>query len=356
MLSTAPENAKSARPALILAVDDTPANLLILEKTLLEPNYRIKKALSGAEALRAVAEERPDLILLDIMMPESDGFDVCRQLKANPATAGIPVIFLTAVDETKSLRDGFALGAVDYIRKPFQTAELVARVSTHIEINNLRNHLEGEVARRTNELSEALAKLRAANQDILNRLSLAAEYRDDETSNHLKRMSRYSVLIGKAAGLDDALLENMGLASQMHDVGKIGIPDGILLKPGKLTADEFNIMKKHPKIGGDLLSGLDSEITRLAESIALTHHEKFDGTGYPHGLKGEAIPVEGRIVAIADVFDALTSVRPYKAAWSHEDAIAHIRTASGAHFDPRLVKCFDDVLPEILRTANEIKN
>ncbi|MBL8035355.1 MAG: response regulator [Leptospiraceae bacterium] len=342
--------------AVILAVDDTPTNLVILEKALKKPKYQTVAARSGKEALEKLVTTKPDLILLDIMMPVLDGFQVCREIKKLQDFASVPVIFLTAMEDKKYLKEAYAAGGVDFIQKPFHISELEARVNTHLEIHRLRDHLKCEVERRTKQLSEALVRLEGANVEILNRMSLASEFRDNETGNHLKRMSRYSVAIGRAAGLPADELLLLESASRLHDVGKIGIPDSILLKPGKLTDDEFSVMKKHPEIGFQLLAGLDSELTRVAADIALTHHEKFDGTGYPRALKGDAIPLVGRIVAIADVFDALTTPRPYKKAWTQADATAFIKGASGTHFDPSLVSCFLQSIDEIYAVATELSN
>jgi putative two-component system response regulator len=338
----------------ILIVDDASANLVILEKSLPLPEFTTFRAENGREALQLAEARLPDLVLLDLMMPEMDGLTVCRQLKANPKTHAIPVIFLTAMNDPKYLRDGFSAGAVDFVTKPFKVGELLARVRTHLEIHRLRNNLELEVAKRTQELSRTMQRLEESNEIILKRLGLAAEFRDGETSNHLKRMSRYSVLLGAAAGMDKATLAKFELASQMHDVGKIGIPDKILLKPGKLDEEERAIMYNHPTIGGELLEGIQSEIAQMAAQVALTHHEKFDGSGYPAGLKGNEIPLTGRIVAIADVFDALTSQRPYKAAWTVDDAIAYILAGSGTHFDPQLVEHFRKSVPEILKIRENL--
>jgi putative two-component system response regulator len=340
----------------ILVVDDAPTNLVILAQTLAQNNYRIIEADCGEAALRQVSNDLPDLILLDIMMPDIDGIEVCRRLKKDPRTANIPVIFLTGADDTENLMAAFAAGGVDYLTKPFRTAELLSRVRTHIDINFLRGHLESEVARRTQELSDAMHKLERANIEILNRLTLAAELKDEETANHLKRMSFYSVILGTAIGMPEEKLKMLSLASTMHDVGKIGIPDSILLKLGKLTVEEFEIMKTHPKIGEQLLSGLESDHVQMAASIAISHHEKFDGSGYLNGLAGEAIPLEGRIVAIADVFDALTSARPYKEAWPIDKAVQHIKDGSGKHFDPQLVSHFVSSLPLLLKIHTEFSD
>jgi len=281
-------------------------------------------------------------------MPEMDGFEVCKFLKASEFTAKIPAIFLTAKADTDDILQGFEIGAVDYITKPFQTLELLARVKTHVENKKLKENLEELVEARTAELQNALKTIEISQLDLVDRLGRAAEFRDNETGMHVKRMSHYSVVLAQAAKLDNAKLAMLLSASMMHDVGKIGIPDNILLKPGKLTAEEFEIMKTHAKIGAELLSNSNSELIQMAEKIALSHHEKWDGTGYPNRLRGEKIPLEARIVAIADVFDALTSERPYKKAWSIDDAIRLIQKEKEQHFDPTLVDLFINQLPVIL--------
>ncbi len=349
-----PENALAG--AHLLIVDDSPANLMILEKILSRQNCRVSQATSGEQALEIVYADKPELILLDVMMPGMNGFEVCRSLKSAPDTAHIPVIFVTAADEIDQVKEGFASGGADFIRKPFQPDELVARGRLHIENIRLRGHLEAQVRARTAELSGALKNLHGANQELIRRLSQAAELRDNETANHLHRMSHYSVAIARAIGLDEEVLAMLAQASPMHDIGKIGIPDRILLKPGKLTPEEFAEMKKHPQIGADLLSGLEAPIIRMAATIALTHHEKFDGSGYPHGLKGKEIPIEGRIVAIADVFDALTTSRPYKEPWPVEKAVAFMREQSGKHFDPQLIARFDEVHDEIMAIFSKLSD
>lgn len=332
----------------LLIVDDSPANLIILDKVLKRENCRVSQASGGQEALALARAQKPDLILLDIMMPGMNGFEVCRELKRDRDTADIPVIFVTAADEIEHLKEGFASGGADFVRKPFQPAEIIARSSVHVENTRLRGHLESEVKARTAELSGALKNLHNANLELINRLSQAAELRDNETANHLHRMSHYSLAIARSAGLSAATLPLLGEASVMHDIGKIGIPDRILLKPGKLTEDEFAEMKKHPQIGADLLAGLDAPVIRLAATIALTHHEKYDGSGYPNGLRATEIPIEGRIVAIADVFDALTTARPYKDAWPIDRALAYLHDQSGVHFDPDLIAAFDNIRDEIM--------
>lgn len=342
--------------ASVLVVDDTPTNIIILEKILTRQGYSVLKAASGADALKIAAEGIPDLILLDIMMPEINGFEVCRRLASAESTKSIPVIFLTAAQDAALLKEGFEAGGADYLTKPFQVEELLARVRVQIENRRLRHNLEREVAIRTRQLSEALNRIEIAHLEILNRLSQAAEFRDNETANHLKRMGHYSVIIGKTAGLDNDRLGMLSAASAMHDLGKIGIPDSILLKPGKLTPEEFAVMKKHPAIGAELLKDIDSPLMEMATTIALTHHEKFDGSGYPAGLSGQNIPLEGRIVALADVFDALTSARPYKRAWSVTEAMEYIEGGAGKHFDPALVECMKSALGEIVKIQQQFKD
>lgn len=323
----------------ILLVDDTKTNLDILVSAL-KDDFRLAVALNGLKAIEYALTARVDLILLDVMMPEMDGFMVCRKLKHDPATQEIPIIFITAMDTSINRNKGFEIGAVDYVTKPFDVAEVKARVKTHLNLKVaqqfLKNQnviLEEKVRERTREIAETQI-------EILERLGLAAEHRDNETGAHIKRMSEYCRFLGKAAGLSPAEYNNLASASTMHDVGKIGIPDTILLKPGKLTAEEMAIMKTHCVIGAKILSGSKSRLLQVAEVIALTHHEKWNGTGYPNGLKAEAIPLVGRIACICDVFDALVSKRPYKEPWPIERAVAEIRANSGKDFDPDLVNLF----------------
>ncbi|MGX9462867.1 response regulator [Shewanella sp. A14] len=312
----------------ILVVDDEPANLRVLKKMLEEP-YRLIFAKSGDEALRLIQRELPDLILLDVMMPGMTGFEVCQQLKADPRTKAVPVIFVTALSDDVDEAKGFDVGAVDYITKPVSPAVVKARVRTHLSL------VQAEDLRRTR-------------LQVIQRLGRASEYKDNETGMHVMRMSHYSRVIALAYGLSNSAAENLLHAAPMHDIGKIGIPDSIMLKPGKLTDEEFAIMKKHPEIGAEILGESDSDLIALAKVVAMTHHEKWNGSGYPHGLKGEDIPIEGRIVAIADVFDALTNERPYKEAWSIDKAMAFINSQSGIHFDPDLVVILQECLPSIL--------
>ncbi|XQE65495.1 HD domain-containing phosphohydrolase [Pseudomonas sp. P3C3] len=315
------------RPQL-LVVDDEPANLQVL-RHILQEDYRLLFAKDGAKALELAAREKPELILLDVMMPGMTGYGVCAQLKATPATSTIPVIFVTALADVEDEAQGFAVGAVDYITKPVSPAIVKARVRTHLSLVRVE-------------------ELRETRLQIVQRLGLAAEYKDNETGLHVIRMSHYSRVLALAAGFSEAQAEELLNAAPMHDVGKIGIPDAVLRKPGKLDGEEWEVMKQHAQIGADIIGEHPSGLLRMAREIALNHHEKWDGSGYPRGISGAEIPVEARIIAIADVFDALTSERPYKKAWPVEEAVQLLREQSGRHFDPELVELFLGQLPAIL--------
>jgi putative two-component system response regulator len=312
---------------LILAVDDEASNLQLLRQ-ILQDHYRLRFAKDGPRALELAREEIPDLVLLDVMMPGMSGYEVCAALKADPRTAGIPVIFVTALTDTDDELEGFEAGAVDYITKPVSPPIVRARVRTHLSLVRME-------------------ELRATRLEIVQRLGLAAEYKDNETGLHVIRMSHFSRILGLAAGMTELEADDLLHAAPMHDVGKIGIPDSILQKPGPLDPEEWKIMQSHSVIGAEIIGEHPGGMLALARNIALTHHEKWDGSGYPKGLAGEQIPLEGRITAIADVFDALTSVRPYKKAWSEEEALDFLVSQKGKHFDPALVDLFIAQMPAI---------
>lgn len=313
---------------LILVVDDEATNLQLL-KQILRDQYRLLFAKDGARALELARQERPDLILLDVMMPGMTGYEVCRQLKADARTSPIPVIFVTALVDTADEVEGFAVGAVDYITKPVSPPIVTARVRTHLSLVRL------------DELQETRLQ-------IVQRLGLAAEYKDNETGLHVIRMSHYARVLGLAYGMSAQQADDLLNAAPMHDVGKIGIPDSILKKPGRLDAAEWQVMQTHVTIGGHIIGEHTQSMLAMARDIALSHHEKWDGSGYPLGQAGEAIPLVGRIVAVADVFDALTTVRPYKMAWTVDDAVAWLIEQRGQHFQPLLVDLFVQHLPEVL--------
>lgn len=332
----------------ILIVDDVPLNLQVAT-TILRPHFQALATTDGAKALELIAR-RPDieLILLDIMMPGLDGYEVCRRLKADPATARTPVIFLTALAATEDEKRGFDCGGVDFITKPFMSETLLARVNTHLRLRSQERHLEALVQERTATLQARTEELATTRLQVIQQLGRAAEYKDDDTGLHVIRMSHYARLLAEAAGFGADRTEQLFYASPMHDIGKLGIPDVILKKPGRLNDEEWTVMKRHPTIGAGIIGRQSSELLECARLVALTHHEKWNGSGYPRGRAGEDIPVEGRIVAICDVFDALTSERPYKHAWTVEDACSLLVREAGQHFDPTLVPRFLERLPELL--------
>ena len=333
--------------ATVLIVDDNADNLDVLSGVL-RPFYKVKAAINGKLALKIITKSKPDIILLDIMMPDMDGFEVCRQLKANPVTSTIPVIFVTAKTETKDEQAGFELGAVDYITKPISAPIVLARVKTHLALYNQKRELEHLVKERTKELDDTRL-------EVIQRLGCAAEYKDNETGLHVIRMSWYSKFLAQQIEANSAWVDLLYTTAPMHDIGKIAIPDSVLLKPGKLDADEWDIMKTHVDCGVDILGDHESELMTMAREIAQHHHEKFDGSGYPNGLSGKDIPLSARIVAIADVFDALTSERPYKKAWSLEKTILLLEEEAGKHFDPELVPAFIKCMPRIIEVMNKYK-
>ena len=339
----------------ILVVDDKPQNIELLEAHLVPQGYGIVKAGNGEEALEKLSGNQIDLILLDVIMPGMDGFEVTRRVRQDDAHRLLPIILVTALRETEDRVKGIEAGCDDFISKPVDKMELLARVRSLLKVkayndlmSNYRKDLESEVTRRTEELKHAFERIKAASLDTIYRLSMASEYKDEGTGAHIKRMSRYCAAVARRMGLDESTIETILYAAPMHDLGKIGIPDMILVKPTKLDPIEWEIMKHHAVIGAKILKGSDAEFIRLGETIAQHHHEKWDGSGYPGGLKGIEIPIAGRIAAIADVFDALTSKRPYKEAFPVEKALAIIREGRGSHFDPDVVDAFFAIQDEIL--------
>jgi len=341
--------------ATILAVDDTPDNLTLISG-LLKDEYHVRVVNGGEKALKiARSDNAPDLILLDIMMPDIDGYEVCKQLKADKKTSHIPIIFLTAKTEVDDETHGLELGAVDYITKPISPPIVVARVRTHLALKRMQDFLrdqnaflESEVAKRTQEIM--------AIQDVtIHAMASLAETRDNETGNHIRRTQHYVKVLAEklrhhprfSSVLDDEMTIAMLFKSApLHDIGKVGIPDSILLKPGKLTPEEFEIMKSHTTLGRDAIVeaeqhlGIAVPFLRYAKEIAYSHQEKWDGSGYPQGIAGDDIPVSARLMALADVYDALISRRVYKAPMPHGDAVKIIMEGRGKHFDPDMVDAF----------------
>ncbi|PKN36156.1 MAG: two-component system response regulator [Deltaproteobacteria bacterium HGW-Deltaproteobacteria-19] len=352
----------------VLIVDDAPENLALMS-SVLKDRYKIKMADNGQRALKlALTGTSPDIILLDIMMPVMDGYEACTLLKANPATRDIPVIFLTAKTEMEDEMHGFELGAVDYITKPISPPVVMARVQTHLQLKRVRDFLknqneflEAEVARRTKEV--------VAVQDVtILAMASLAETRDNETGNHIRRTQHYvKTLAEKLRNLprfshyldDDKTIDLLFKSAPLHDIGKVGIPDHILLKPGRLNEEEFEIMKTHTTLGRDAIHeaeqrlGFDLPFLTIAKEVAYSHHEKWNGTGYPEGLSGDDIPVSGRLMAIADVYDALISKRVYKEGMQHEKAVRIIVEGKESHFDPDMVDAFVEIADEFRAIAEQ---
>lgn len=368
MTPSAPASVRTpAAQATILVVDDTPENLALM-RGLLKHQYKTLFATEGEQALRLARQGGPvDLILLDIMMPVMDGYEVCRQLKADPRTRDIPVIFLTAKSQVDDERQGLELGAVDYLTKPISPPLLMARVHNHLLLKQARDVL----ANQNDALEQAVrARTRALmeTQDAtIYAMSALAETRDNETGNHIRRTQRYVRALalalrrdpGYAQRLGDEVVELLFKSAPLHDIGKVGIPDRILLKPDRLDEAEWDIMKRHVELGRDAIASAEAQLSdessflQLAREIAYCHHEKWDGSGYPQGLKGEAIPLSARLMAVADVYDALISRRVYKPPFPHAQAVKLITEGAGRHFDPVLVQVFLDVEDEFLRIAQQ---
>lgn len=319
----------------ILAVDDTPASLKLMTDILKEDGYEVRSAINGELALHAAIRNPPELVLLDIRMPDMNGYEVCKRLKAHSATHDVPVIFVSAVSETDEKVQGFEVGAVDFVTKPYQRSELLARVRTHLELNRLRNSLEELVAERSGELVESEKKLKSNLLDSISAIASIVEMRDPYTAGHQRRVADIAVAIGKELNLPDNQVEGIHLAGIVHDVGKIRVPAEILSKPGRLTVNEFNLIKEHPQTGYDILKSIDYPWT-IAE-IILQHHERLDGSGYPKGLKNTEILLEAQIIAVADVVESMMSHRPYRAGLGIDVALAEILLNRGSCFNADVV-------------------
>lgn len=369
----------------LLAVDDQPENLFILQD-LLGEQHIVHTAANGREALDFVyGGSKPDLVLLDVMMPEIDGFEVCRQLKANPETRDIPILFLSSLDSAADEAEGLTLGAADFIHKPFSPPVVLARVRNQLSLSfatqalrEQNDHLERLVAERTrqilvqsNELVLDKQKVIAAQGATITAFCSLAEARDNETGNHIRRTQNYIKVLAErlrthrrfAHELNEETIQLMFKSAPLHDVGKVAVPDAILLKPGKLTAEEWTVMKRHCEYGRDAIAQAESELgeasgsfLRYAREIAYCHHEKWDGSGYPQGLSGDEIPISARLMAVADVYDALISKRVYKPAYPHEQAVEMISTERGRHFDPDVVDALQDVAGRFYDIAQSFKD
>ncbi len=357
-------------PSRILVVDDENFYIDVLVNLLQEENYRVSVAKDGATALkRAWGDTPPDLVLLDIMMPEMDGYEVCRKLKADPRSADIPVIFLTVKSEVDDEVRGFELGAVDYIAKPMSPPIVKSRVKNHLLLAKARKILENQAKMLELEVRQRTREIDRTQDVAIYCLASLAETRDNETGNHIRRTQHYvrtlsEYLVDHPAFRDylsHDMIELLFKSAPLHDIGKVGVPDKILLKPGKLDPDEWEIMKKHAQFGCDAIIRAENELgttsfLRVAREITLTHHEKWDGSGYPYGLKGNKIPISGRLMAIADVYDALISKRVYKEAFSHEVAVNLILKQKGRHFDPDIVDAFEVLQSAFKNIAEKFKD
>ncbi|THF57194.1 response regulator [Pseudothauera rhizosphaerae] len=354
----------------VLVVDDTPDNLSLMSG-LLKDLYRVKVANHGEKALRIAASDTPpDLILLDIMMPDLDGYQVCERLKAEPATRDIPVIFLTAKTEVEDEQLGFELGAVDYITKPISPPIVLARVATHLQLKASADFLRDKAAFLETEVAKRTREVQAIQDVTILAMASLAETRDNETGNHIRRTQHYVRALARQLQphprfrdyLSNAAIDILYKSAPLHDIGKVGISDRILLKPGRLTPEEFEIMKTHTTLGRDAIEeaekrlGMTVDFLACAKEIAYGHQEKWDGSGYPQGLAGDAIPIPARLMAVADVYDALISRRVYKPAMTHEQARQIIVEGSGKHFDPDIVEAFVLIEPEFQDIAARYKD
>ncbi|HMV04661.1 MAG TPA: response regulator [Accumulibacter sp.] len=342
----------------VAIIDDSDINLALLKALVGKlGNCQAHAFAESAAGFAWCAENLPDLIIVDYMMPIMDGIEFITRLRRLPERSELPILMITANDDREVRYRALEVGATDFLTKPVDRMEFAARARNLLALNTTRKHLADRAAWLAEEVAKATSVIHEREQELLFRMSRAAEFRDPETGAHIQRMAHFSRLIAAGMGLSAEEQLLILQAAPMHDVGKIGIPDAILLKPGRLTPEEFAIMRGHSRLGFELLAGSQSKVLQAAASIALAHHERFDGSGYPAGLAGSAIPLDGRIVAVADVFDALVSERPYKRAWELERAFAYLESNASAHFDPECVKVFlarkDEVLAIRLRFQDE---
>lgn len=340
--------------AKILAIDDNILNLQILKKILTNAGFiNLTTTTDPTKAIALYKDLQPDLILLDLNMPKMDGFAVMVQLSILNPDDYLPILILTAEDESIRFK-ALQSGAKDFLHKPYDHMDVLLKSKNIIEVRLLYNQVRNHNAALEVQVNDRIKEIRDSRLDVIQRLAIAAELRDAGTGKHIYRMSRYSQLLGLAVGFTKEQGELLLTTSPLHDIGKIAIPDSILLKPSALEPHEFEIIKTHTTLGAKMLSGSDSVFLKMAETIALNHHEKWDGTGYPHGIKGEEIPLVGRICAVADVFDALSSERPYKEAWTFDKTLQEIRQLRGTHFEPKLVDIFMDIKKEVKAVHDNI--
>lgn len=348
----------------IMIIDDKKDNLRLLSQILQRDEYKIRPVNSGKTALLAAAEEKPDLVLLDIMMPEMDGFEVARNFKEDIRLKNVPIIFLSALSDIENIIRSFDEGGIDYITKPFFSEEVKKRVETQLRLVEMRKKLEDANKNLSIKVYEQIKEITDAQLAIIFALAKLAEYRDDDTGKHLIRVRKICRILAQHLRqkekykdqIDDEFIENIYTVSPLHDIGKVGIPDNILLKPGKLTPEEFEIMKTHTELGSKAIKDVAQEyksnnLLKMGCAVAKHHHERWDGNGYPEGVKGEEIPLCARIVAVADVYDALRTKRVYKEPFSHEKSRDIIINSSGGHFDPGIIEVFLEVEDKIIEIS-----
>ena len=349
--AVAADQANQIECSVVVIIDDDATNLSLMAGVV----RRIEKCQAVGfsqpqEALAWLAREQPDLVLLDQMMPEMDGLEVLRRIRGDCRLHDVPVVMITGSCLSETRMTALECGATDFLNKPVRPAEFRVRVRNLLALHESQRLLKNRAAHLAYEVQAATREIRARELELMMRLCRASEFRDPETGAHIERMARYAQLIAEALGLGSERAEEIYRAAPMHDVGKLGVPDAILLKPGRLRAEETVVMRQHTLIGYDILKGSASPLIQLGAEIALSHHERWDGGGYPYGLKGEAIPLSGRIVAVADVFDALTSTRCYKTPWTLEAARDYLQSGKGLHFDPRCVDAFTSRWDEVAET------
>lgn len=338
------KHAKHDRPAKILIIDDEEQNIRLLTRILEKDGYdHVRSTTNAGAALPLYVEMQPDLVLLDLHMREKDGFQVLEEIVAYNGSRHVPVLMITADAGAEVRHRALALGAKDFVGKPFDSAEVLLRIRNLLETQFLYQRLRDQNQELERKVAERTRELEQSQLEVLERLAAAVEFRDDDTGNHTKRVAEVSAMLASAIGLESATIELIRRAAPLHDIGKVGIPDSILLKAGPLTSEEFELMKMHTVIGSRMLSKGRSELVRFSQRIARSHHEWWDGSGYPDRVSGQSIPLEARIVAVADFLDALTHERPYRPAWGVEETLAEIRRRAGSHFDPTIVKALTEI-------------
>jgi len=338
----------------ILIVDDKVENIELLNKFLKKEGYKLRNATNGKTALLSVQAKQPDLIILDINMPQMNGFEVCKRLKADKKTAHIPVMFISALNDLQSKIEAFNVGGLDYIIKPFSSEEVLARVRIHLELSDYQHNLEAKVQNGLKEIKALNKEIEETQDEMIVTLASILDAKDDDTGKHVMRVAEFSKLLAELYGLPQQEIDLIYKASPLHDAGKVAIPDNILNKPGKFTPEEWEIMKTHAIKGYEIFQNSHRPILQMAGTIAKEHHEKWNGTGYPYGLKEYEINIAGRIVILADVFDALTHKRVYKDAWSYEEALAFIHEQKGIMFEPKLVELFNSNFERFVAIHQEL--